>query len=882
MGPSLHAARGYDGWTPNPPRSQAELLTRLDDEYGSGEKWLQSLAYLAGAIAVGAGGMRVGGGLFNRFGGRNRLLSLNNFRLVSDEFASAFLFTGYFRSQGSGEGYGEASVKDFSEGVIARTVLNQAVSRVSGGVIHPHLTRFLLMPAFMAIGGWIAESAIEKNKRFSDIASEGFGWELGYRSIGAFMMMNVQSNLLRSPRLFGFNGSFHADDWVDRPTPAVPIQVFEPTSAPVKTSTTPSPFSDFDVPPPFQTGRAAPVYVGGLVGPTTPDRRTGLSASHRRRRRPFERVANSRSGRVAAPPASQIRTVADIHAGHFATPHRGKGVRGLRGVVTAVDRDGFWLQEPSRGGDGSFAGVYVRTKNPTIRTGDLLSLSGEVSVYRPNQRELSQTRIIDPTYSRIGKGRLPEPVLIGEGGRLPPPDLFKGGGTAVDLENRGTPFRPDQDAIAFYRGLKDTRVRVKNARVVGVSSKSSLYAVAIDGGKHMRHRTPEGLPILLPGGPNTDVLSIDFQLLPRDQSPQLEAGDRIVGDLVGILDYSFGQYRIRVTEPVRVEKGGLKRTTVTSLVGDEEHFTVADSNFESFFPKDPNPRRITELAQIIMTNMRNPDLIALQEGMDDSGSKDDGVTTASYEQLNAEIERLGGKRYQYVEVAPKNDQDGGKPGGNIRVAYLVRTDRVSLKLHDGGDYNDPAALEMWWDGHVHLRQNPSRVDPDNPAYERSRKPLAIEYSFKGRTVLQVNAHSTSRRGDDPLWGRYQPATSKSDQKRKLQHAPVAAFFESARKLDPDAAFIAGGDLNAYAWEQSVRIFTDAGLVNLAEAKLPPGADYTYYYEGAAHVHSFDHLLASPELAREAEIEILHLNTLNRNQFSDHDIKIARFRVPKGS
>ncbi|MBI2500750.1 MAG: hypothetical protein HYW02_04665 [Deltaproteobacteria bacterium] len=96
------------------------------------------------------------------------------------------------------------------------------------------------------------------------------------------------------------------------------------------------------------------------------------------------------------------------------------------------------------------------------------------------------------------------------------------------------------------------------------------------------------------------------------------------------------------------------------------------------------------------------------------------------------------------------------------------------------------------------------------------------------------------------------------------------------------SFIVGGDFNAYAWEESVRLFTKAGLVDLAEHYLPPGANYTYFYDGIGHYHSFDHLLTSSSLAREAQIEILHINAGLSKQFSDHDVKIARFRVPKKS
>ncbi|MBI2500751.1 MAG: hypothetical protein HYW02_04670, partial [Deltaproteobacteria bacterium] len=195
-----------------------------------------------------------------------------------------------------------------------------------------------------------------------------------------------------------------------------------------------------------------------------------------------------------------------------------------------------------------------------------------------------------------------EPVLIGEAGLLPPKLVFSGEAVRGDVEDPQTPFLPDQHALAFYKNLEDRRVKIQNALVVGASTRENQYFVAIDGGKHLHHKTPEGLPFLSSEGLNTDLLAIDFKLLPPGQRPHLQTGDRIVGDVVGVLDYTFGQFRLLVTTPVKVEQGHLQRKTVTDLVGDEEHFTVADSNFENYFPLDK--ARTEALADIILKNLK--------------------------------------------------------------------------------------------------------------------------------------------------------------------------------------------------------------------------------------------------------------------------------------
>ena len=40
----------------------------------------------------------------------------------------------------------------------------------------------------------------------------------------------------------------------------------------------------------------------------------------------------------------------------------------------------------------------------------------------------------------------------------------------------------------------------------------------------------------------------------------------------------------------------------------------------------------------------------------------------------AAISAAGGPAYSYRQIDPVNNEDGGEPGGNIRVGFLFRTD----------------------------------------------------------------------------------------------------------------------------------------------------------------------------------------------------------------
>ena len=54
-----------------------------------------------------------------------------------------------------------------------------------------------------------------------------------------------------------------------------------------------------------------------------------------------------------------------------------------------------------------------------------------------------------------------------------------------------------------------------------------------------------------------------------------------------------------------------------------------------------------------------------------------GVVAANVtlDKLVAAIAAAGGPTYAWREIDPVNNTKGGEPGGNIRVAFLFRTDR---------------------------------------------------------------------------------------------------------------------------------------------------------------------------------------------------------------
>lgn len=87
----------------------------------------------------------------------------------------------------------------------------------------------------------------------------------------------------------------------------------------------------------------------------------------------------------------------------------------------------------------------------------------------------------------------------------------------------------------------------------------------------------------------------------------------------------------------------------------------------------PNSTTLPHVASQIANSLLMPDIMFMQEIQDNSGPTDDGVVDASLtlSTLANEIVTQGGSfLYNFTEVIPINDQDGGEIGGNIRPAYL--------------------------------------------------------------------------------------------------------------------------------------------------------------------------------------------------------------------
>jgi uncharacterized protein len=355
----------------------------------------------------------------------------------------------------------------------------------------------------------------------------------------------------------------------------------------------------------------------------------------------------------------------------------------------------------------------------------------------------------------------------------------------------------------------------------------------------------------------------------------LDVGDRFSESLSGVLGYTDGAYRVFLDKSATVTRVGLQRERLALGPALDHELSAATFNVHNLALTD-SAAKFSALAQLLVDALAAPDIVALQEVQDDSGAKDDGTiaSTATLTALCRAIEHAGGPSYEFAEIAPEDGRDGGAAGGNIRVAMLYRRDRGVLLVQRGTANALTPNTVITEQGRLALRYSPGRIDPEASAWQSSRKPLAAQFTFRGQTVFIVANHFSSKLGDQPTFGRFQPPLRVTEPKRVAQASAVAAWVQALLREDEQAHVLVLGDLNDVPESAPLRALEEAGLSSVLE-QLPEEERYTYIFEGNAQ--TLDHILVSRTLsAALTGVDIVHTNAEFSASVSDHDPVLARF------
>lgn len=581
-----------------------------------------------------------------------------------------------------------------------------------------------------------------------------------------------------------------------------------------------------------------------------------------------------------SPSGTRIR---DIQGSGHVSPRIASGqtqVSNIRGIVTMINDKGFYMQDPAPDNDDATSeGVFVFTNAiPAVAVGDDISVNGTVKEFRPgdpnepNRPSLTITEITSPSFSIQSNGNaLPAPVVIGTGGRVPPSTVIDddAGGS---VETAGT-FDAASDGIDFYESLEGMLVQINNPVVVGPSSPAGV-PVVINNGADAVVRTARGGVIVRANDFNPERIFVDTTF----PTPQVNTGDKLQNTIVGVIDYSSNNFKLATTQPLAVTSGGVARESTTAAQAGE--LAIATFNVENLSPND-NPAKFNTLATLIVENLKAPDLIAVEEIQDNNGTTG-GINSptvsaiTTFTKLIQAIQTAGGPTYQFTNINPVAHQDGGEPGGNIRVGFLFRTDRgLSFTFRSGGGPTVATTVQNPASG-VRLSSNPGRVKPGDAAFNGSRKPLAAEFEFNGQKLFVIANHFNSKGGDQPLFGRFQPPTFSSEVKRIQQAQIVNDFVDSILAADANGNIVVLGDLNDFEFSTALTTLNGGVLNDLIET-LPPEERYTYVFDGNSQ--AIDHILFSSSLiAKPFVFDVVHVNAEFAVQASDHDPQVVKIRL----
>jgi len=549
------------------------------------------------------------------------------------------------------------------------------------------------------------------------------------------------------------------------------------------------------------------------------------------------------------------------------------------GIVTAVASNGFYLQDAD--GDGNRAtsdALFVFTGSaPTVAVGNGLTVLGTVREFRPggDQSNLTITQLSSPTITVNSTGNaLPTAVLIGPDGITPPTETIDDDGFAT--------FDPANDGIDFFESLEGMLVTVQNPVAVdSTTGFGELYTVASDGAGNLSasNVSEDGL-VTVRGGQdalggfnsgagsdfNPERIQIDEAGIINGQTfavPNVTPGT-VLNNVTGVVDYAFGNYQIRPTEAITVARASTNVAETTTLVtGAVNQLAIATYNVLNLDIRaddgddDVGNGRLAGIAFDIGINLSAPDIVVLQEVQDNSGSINDGTISANLtlEALAQSIFDQTGVRYSVFDNPFAVDgETGGQPGGNIRVAFLYRADRVDLDEASAFTITNPDDGELV------------------AAFQGSRAPLGANFTFNGQTVTVIGNHFTSKIGSNSTFSAVQPPLNAAELTRAAQAAAVNAYVDTLLAANPNALVAVAGDFNEFQFEEPLRVLTgeldfdgatvtasggEAVLENLTFL-LAEEERYTALFEGNAQ--AIDHIFASSGLAADAVIDGVHINT----------------------
>ena len=562
------------------------------------------------------------------------------------------------------------------------------------------------------------------------------------------------------------------------------------------------------------------------------------------------------------------------------SPMKGSYVNEVEGIVTyKYDIRGshyFHMQAPEDKYDGnpktSEAIVVYTGKAADVEIGDFINVTGTVDEYYIDGYDGKEKTDLPITQINARDDRGGKIEVLDEDVALPAPIKITSSDIPSEIigEEGFDVFEPENYAIDFWESIEAMRVEVAPSKAVAPQEHGDLVVVT----EEFKTDTINGGLLLTENGPNAQ--SIQFKLQPNDKARDfaVKTGDRFTEPITGVVNYGFSNYKVYadLNEVQAVFEEGETEPRPTTIVKDDSKLTIASYNVENFSAntsdRETPEEKARNIARAFVQDMESPDIVGVVEVQDNNGQDqgpDDADASKSYERLIRVIQEAGGPQYDYVNIDPEYNADGGAPNGNIRVGFLYNPERVSLMDGEHGTATDEVAYK---DGKLTL--NPGRIAPNHEAMKSTRKPLAAQFEFNGESVVVIANHLNSKLGDDAAFGQNQPPVLGSEPQRMELAKLINNFVKEIAKDNPEENVVVLGDMNDFEFSNPLQVLKGNELTNMID-HVPAEKRYSYVYQGNSQV--LDHILVSNHLTEVTEVDILHINadfTEMHGRASDHE------------
>lgn len=330
----------------------------------------------------------------------------------------------------------------------------------------------------------------------------------------------------------------------------------------------------------------------------------------------------------------------DIQGCAHLSPYDGKDVNKIQGIVTHKVSNGFTMQNLNPDEKACTSeGIFIFTgEYPSVLSGDFVEVDGRVDEYFSGSTEdfnLSQTEIIaDEIHILQSDQPLPKPILLDEFSDLIPDKVVEN--DAMDK------FDIQEDGLDFFESLESMLIEIDQAIVVAPKNEYNEIVLLPEAFIKLNILSKQGALLQTETDMNPEKMMVK---LPSTYDDTVNTGNYLAAPIIGVLDYSYGNFKLLNVNPVSISSvQEVKNSWQPNING----LTIATYNLENLSQFDEGSK-YKQIAKQIVDDLSLPDILVLNEVMDNSGTEDDGEVKAdkTIEKLIGEIKKRSGVEYNF-------------------------------------------------------------------------------------------------------------------------------------------------------------------------------------------------------------------------------------------